>query len=168
MQSIEYIDALSVGECRVRVEMLVALRNEGRFAFDIVDERPHHDLDADGMLLIALHQNGIALVEVDDAVIHTEPNATNCLRIWELRDRASTHDKALIKRTLSEHAELSIRELRALTGLRDPLAAVCGLIYDGDIEIDLAQKVDENSIVSIASDNGQVISPSCEGSPTCK
>jgi hypothetical protein len=157
--AIEYVDTLSVDDCSVRIEMLVAERSDGRFAFDIVDERPHRDLDAEGMLLIALHQNRIALIEVDSASINAEPKATNSLRIWECRDRAPAGTKALVERTLNEHGSLSIQDLGALTGLRDPMAAVCGLICEGAVQIDLTQKLDKDTLVAVTAGGVPVNTP---------
>jgi hypothetical protein len=117
------------------------------------------------MLLIALHQNRIALIEVDSASINAEPKATNCRRIWERRDRAPAGTKALVERTLNEHGSLSIRDLGELTGLRDPMAAVCGLICEGAVQIDLTQKLDEDTLVEVAAGGVPVNSPQVKRGP---
>jgi hypothetical protein len=150
VQSIEFIETLSVGKCSVPVGMLVAKRDNGSFAFDIIDERSHGDLDAEGMLLIALQQNGIALVEVDDSIINAEPMAANCMRIWTRRGSISDGTKALVSRTLNERGILSIRNIGQMIGLRDPMASVCRLVCEGTVEIDLTQQLDRNSLVKLA------------------
>jgi hypothetical protein len=73
--------------------------------------------------------------------------------------------KALVERTLNEHGSLSLRDLGALTGLRDAMAAVCGLICDGAVEINLKQKLDENSVVAVATGSVPVNSPQAERGP---
>ena len=149
VQSIEYVDTLFLGKCSVRVGMLVAKRNNSRFAFDIIDERSHRDLDAEGMLLIALQQNGIALVEVDNSIINAEPMATNCMRIWTRRGPISDGTKTLVSQALNERGILSIRNLGQMIGLRDPMASVCRLMCEGTVEIDLTQQLDRNSLVKL-------------------
>jgi hypothetical protein len=163
VQSIEFIETLSVGKCSVRVGMLVAKRNNGRFAFDIIDERSHRDLDAEGMLLIALQQNGIALVEVGNSIINAEPMAANCMRIWTRRGSIHDGTKTLVSQALNERGILSIRNLGQMIGLRDPMAAVCRLICEGTVEIDLTQQLDRNSLVKLAT-GGVSVNPPQAGS----
>src|ERR1700738_4505636 len=61
VRSIKYVDSLSALRRRVKVEMLIAEREDGRFAYDLIDERPPRDLDEEGLLLIALEENCIGL-----------------------------------------------------------------------------------------------------------
>jgi hypothetical protein len=152
VRSLEYVDSLWTHDCSVRIEMLVALRGDRRVAFDIVDERPIRDLDAEGLLLIALQQNRIDLVEIDRKAINIEPKASNCLRIWTSRGRIDDRLRAAIEAALNENGSLSIRELGVLVRLEDPLAVVRALIRDGLLEADLSLKLDSDSLVALTSD----------------
>jgi hypothetical protein len=152
VRSLEYVESLWTQDCSVRIEMLVALRGDRRVAFDIVDERPIRDLDAEGLLLIALQQNRIDLVEIDRKGINIEPKASNCLRIWNSRRRIDDGLRAAIEAALNENGSLSIRELGGRARLEDPLAVVRALIRDGMLQADLSLKLDADSLVALTSD----------------
>src|ERR1700727_2478135 len=69
VKSLKFVTSLPVGDEEVEVGMLVVERDEGSVAYDIVDERPHRDIDTEGLLLIALGKHGITRVEVDARLI---------------------------------------------------------------------------------------------------
>jgi hypothetical protein len=87
VQSLRFITSLPIDDEEVAVGMLVAGWDEGSVAYDIVDERPHRDIDSEGLLLIALERHGITRQEVDAASINVEPRAGNCESIWKHRHR---------------------------------------------------------------------------------
>jgi hypothetical protein len=155
VRSFEYLESLHIEDCSIPVEMLVALRGEQRVAFDIVDERPVRDLDAEGLLLIALQQNAIDLVEVDGAAINAEPRAGNCLRILNWRGRRDDDVRRLIEAALRENGSLSIAALGALARLHDPMPAICSLIFEGILELDLSIELDADSHVTLATDRAR-------------
>lgn len=156
VRSFEYVESLLVGDCSVPVAMLVALRGGRRVAFDIVDERPVRDLDAEGLLLIALHQNGIDLVEIDGAAINAQPRAGNCLRIWNCRGRTDDGVRRSIEAALKENGSLSIAALGLLVPLRDPMPAVCSSIFDGILEFDPSIEFDADSHVTLATSRARL------------
>jgi hypothetical protein len=85
---LEYVESIPLPQCNdVTVEMLVADRDEGRVAFDIVGERPDRDIDAEGLLLLALQHHQIQVVQIDSASINEEPRASNSSRVWRHRGR---------------------------------------------------------------------------------
>jgi hypothetical protein len=151
VRSFEYLKCLHVEDCSIPVAMLVAHRGERIVAFDIIDERPVRDLDAEGLLLIALQRNGIDLEEIDGAAINAGPRARNCLRIWNCRGRADEAARVSIESALRENGSLSIAALGPPTGLRDPMSAVCALVFDGAIEVNLSIELDAGSRVALAS-----------------
>jgi hypothetical protein len=161
VRSFEYLESLHIEDCSIPVEMLVALRGEQRVAFDIVDERPVRDLDAEGLLLIALQQNAIDLVEVDGAAINAEPRAGNCLRILNWRGRRDDDVRRSIEAALRENGSLSIAALGALAHLHDPMPAICSLICDGVLELDLSLELDADSIVALAAGRVRPCISSC-------
>jgi hypothetical protein len=75
--------------------MLVAERDEGSVAYDIVDERPHRDIDSEGLLLIALERHGVTRVEIDAPSIQAQPLASNCERIWKHRGMEVTQYRSV-------------------------------------------------------------------------
>ena len=146
---LEYVESLPFAECNVTVEMLVADCAEGRVAFDIVDARPYRDIDAEGLLLLALDHYQIRIAQMDSTTINDEPRASNSLRIWRHRDRQV--EKGLvgkIDRALAGQRSVSIRSLGTLVGLSEPLAAASALICRRVLDTDLSIKFGLNSLVA--------------------
>jgi hypothetical protein len=150
VQAFEYLESLWTQDCSVRIEMLVARRGGRRVAFDIVDERPIRDLDAEGLLLIALQKHDIDLVEIDAAGINAGPTAENCIRIWNARYRVEEGVRARIEAALEENGTLSIGALGVLVRLPDPIPVVLALIRDGVLEVDLSIELDADSLVALS------------------
>jgi hypothetical protein len=142
VRSFEFLQSLPVLGTRVTVEMLVATRQNGRYAYELVDERPVRDLDTEGLLLIALQQHRIRLLEFDALRLNAEPEATNRTQIWRCRDRpvASTV-KAAIEDALIQHGPLPARTLGRMLGLPDPLPMLCALACQGTVGLDLSHKL---------------------------
>ena len=104
--------------------MLVAERDEDSVAYDIVDERPHRDIDSEGLLLIALERHGITRVEIDARSIEAQPRAGNCERIWKHRDLEVKPDlRARIEEALVGR-RLSVRDLGRAAKLPSGVATV--------------------------------------------
>ena len=149
---LEYVQILPLPEFNVHVtvEMMVADRGDGRVAFDLIDERSPRDIDADGLLLLALEHHQIRLVEMDDVSVNEEPRVSNSLRIWRHRGhRVERGVVAAIDRALAGQQYVSIRRLGAMAGLSDRMAVVSALICQGVLEVtDLSKKFGPNSLVA--------------------
>lgn len=149
---LEFVESLLLPECNVHVtvEMIVADNNEGRVAFDIVDERDHRDIDTDGLLLLALQHHQIRIIEADNASINEEPRASNSIRIWRHRGhRVEQSVVAAIDRALAGQQSVSVRRLATLVELSEPMAVVSALICQGVLEAtDLSTKFGSNSLVA--------------------
>jgi hypothetical protein len=131
------------------VEMLVADRDEGRVAFDIVDERPARDIDTEGLLLLALQHHQIRLAEMDSASINAEPRASNSLRIWRHRDyQVKQGLVAAIDRAFAGQQSIPIRTLGTLVGLSEPIVVVSALISQGMMDTDLSVRFGPDSFVT--------------------
>ena len=157
---LEYVESLPLPECNVHVMvgMLVADRDEGRVAFDVIDERPDRDIDEEGLLLIALQHHQIHIVEMDSASINEEPRARNSLRIWRHRGRRVEQGLvAAIDRALAGEQSLSVRILGTRVGLSEPLAIVSALICKGTLDTDLSAKFGLNSLVTRRWDLGAAL-----------
>jgi hypothetical protein len=149
--SIEYLTSLPILGDSVSVEMIVAERQGGRTAYDFVDERPANDLDGDGLLLLALKNHLIELVEIDREQVDQQPRLSSALRIWRHR-KCTVGDikRKAIEDALEAHGPLSIRQLGRMVGLESPFRASCSLIWQGVLAIDIWQPLDRNAFVSRA------------------
>jgi hypothetical protein len=146
--SFEFVEALPVLGTRVNVEMLVATRQDGRFAYELVDERPVRDIDTEGLLLIALQQHGIRLVEVDTFRLDAEPEATNRALIWRCRDRpVASNVRKAVEAALIRHGPLPARTLGKILELPDPLPILCALACQGAVGLDLSRKLNQRTRV---------------------
>ncbi|WGD53223.1 hypothetical protein QA641_04665 [Bradyrhizobium sp. CB1650] len=142
VRSFEFLASLPVFGTRVAVEMLVATRHDGRFAYELVDEMPVRDVDTEGLLLIALQQRGIRLVEVDAFRLNAEPEATNRALIWRCRDRpVESRVKRAVEAALIQHGPLPARTLGSILELPDPLPTLCALACQGTVGLDLSHKL---------------------------
>ncbi|MFG3593055.1 hypothetical protein [Bradyrhizobium sp. RDI18] len=151
VRSISFVESLALNGSEVPVRMIVADRDDGRVAYDIIDKRPHRDIDAEGLLLIALQHYGIRLVEIDSSVIDAEPRAANCRRIWRYRHYAVS--EPVLEKVVSAlpgRRRLAIRALGAMVGLRDPMPTACALICRGIIEANISKPLSPNSLVTRA------------------
>jgi hypothetical protein len=149
VRSIKYVDSLSALRRRVKVEMLVAERADGRFAYDLIDERSPRDLDEEGLVLIALQENGIGLIEVDRTQVNKEPQASNCLLIWKHRSHpVEGSARAAIDRALRKHGTLTIRELGEIAGVSHPMRTVCALAWKRLLAVDLSRQLDVEARVA--------------------
>lgn len=148
VQSLRFVSSLQVHDQVVPIQMLVADTHQGQVAFDIVDDRPERDLDEDGLLLIALQQHAIRLVEIDSAAIESDPRGSNCRNIWRHRDR-HVHAQTIgaVEHALDERAEPTIRSLGGMIGLRHPMPTVCALICQRRLETDLDKQLTLQSVV---------------------
>ncbi len=154
VRSIKYVDSLSALRRRVKVEMLIADREDGRFAYDLIDERPPRDLDEEGLLLIALQENCIGLIEVDRTHVNEEPRAGNCLFIWKHRSHpVDVSARTAIDRALTKRGPLTIRELGGIAGLPNPMKAVCALAWEGVLAVDFSRRLDAEARVARRTDS---------------
>jgi hypothetical protein len=152
--ALEFSTSLSFSGREVPIEMFVAdLDDGGRVAFDIIDERPYRDLDAEGLLLLALESHGIRIMEMDQASIDAEPRASNTCRLWSHREhQVPAHLRAAIDRALASRRRLTIRSLANVIRLRDPMPTIGALVSQGVLAIDLSRPLGSHSVVGRRSD----------------
>jgi hypothetical protein len=155
---LEYVGSLPFRGCNVVIEMMVADSSEGRVAFDIVDERPRRDFDAEGLLLLALEQHQMRIVEMDSATINGEPQSSNSSRIWRHRGRRIERGVvAGVDRALVGKQSVSVKTLGTMVGLSQPLAIVSALICRRMLDTDLSIQFDLNSLVTRRLDFGATL-----------
>lgn len=152
VRSLSFVTALPVAGEQIEVGMLVAGHDDGVVAYDIIDERVDRDIDAEGMLLIALDQHGISLRAVDTHSINARPLAYHCDQIWKHRAlEVGSHRVARIERALERDC-LSVRKLSRIVGERDVFPVVCALICKRILCCDLSAPLDLNAWVARRSD----------------
>jgi hypothetical protein len=160
VKSLKFVTSLPVGDEEVEVGMLVVERDEGSVAYDIVDERPHRDIDTEGLLLIALGKHGITRVEVDGPLIGSEPLAGNCKRIWKHRDVDVSQDVQERIDSVLTARRLSVRDLGRAIRLRNAMTTVSALICRRVLYTELSTDFSPASWVARRSDRADGASPS--------
>jgi hypothetical protein len=102
------------------------------------------------LLMLALENYQIRLVEMNDKTINKEPIASNALRVWEHRgDRVERGVVAAIDRAFVGRQSISVGKLGMLVGLSEPLPIVSALMCRGVLEADLSTKTfGSNSLVA--------------------
>jgi hypothetical protein len=159
VRSLGFVASLPLAAEEVAVGMLVAERDEGSIAYDIVDERSHRDIDSEGLLLIALERHGITRVEVDARLIGSEPLASNCKRIWKHRDVEVSADLRVKINGALEARRLSVRGLGRATHMRSAMATTCALICRRILYTELSTEFGPASWVARRADRSADTSP---------
>jgi len=151
---LEFRPTLSYSGREVPIEMFVAgLDDGGRVAFDVIDERPYRDLDAEGLLLLALKSHSVRLIEIDHAAIDAEPRASNTRWLWSYREHQVPAELwETIDRALAARQRLTIRSLTSIVGLRDPMKTIGALVSQGVLAVDPSKRLGPNSDVRRRSD----------------
>jgi len=153
VKSVEYVDSLPLRGDRVDIRMLVAERDDGKYAYDLVDERLARDLDLEGLVLLALEENFIKLVEIDRTQVNQQPELSNCLRIWQNRNYSvADSTRSAIEEALCAHGPLPIKKLGQIVGIASPFRATCALIWQGVLAIDISQPLDRDALVARTAD----------------
>lgn len=152
--ALQFRTSLSFCERQVPLQMFVAdLDDGGRVAFDLINERPYRDIDAEGLLLLALESHGIHIIEIDYASIDAEPRASSTRRLWSHREHQVPGDlRAAIDHALASRRRLTIRSLANIIGSRDPMPIVGALVSQGVLAIDLSRPLGSHSVVGRRSD----------------
>jgi hypothetical protein len=150
---LEYVESLPLPGANVNatVEMLVVDCDQGRVAFDIVDERLARDIDDEGLALLALERHEIRLTEVDSETINEDPRVGNSLLIWRHHGhRVNQQLVGAIDRVLAGRQQIKVRTLGTLVGLSQPQAIVIvsALISQGMMDTDLSVRFGPDSFVT--------------------
>lgn len=151
---LRYRSSLSYSGREIPVQMFIADLDDGeRVAFDLLNERPYRDIDAEGLLLLALRSHGINLIEIDYATIDAEPRASNTRWLWSFREHQVPSElRAAVDRALASRRRLTIRSVGKVIGSRDPMPTIGALVSQGVLAIDLSQPLNSHSVVGRRSD----------------
>jgi hypothetical protein len=151
VHALGFLPALQFAGSVVDIQMLVADFDEGRFALDIVDDRPPRDVDTEGLQLLAIADRGLGLMEFCADEILSEPYVSNCRRVWSYRtDVIAPSTIASVTEVLRSDASMSIGELsKAVQFPGAILPTVCSMACADLIELDLAYDLSDRTLVSI-------------------
>ncbi|MDH2386403.1 hypothetical protein [Bradyrhizobium sp. CER78] len=147
--ALEFRTSLPYSGREVPLEMFVADLDDGeRAAFDLIDQRPFRSLDGEGLLLLALQSHELNLIEIDSAVIDSEPRASNTRHLWSFREhRVPPPLRASVDRVLAARQHLTVQSLAKIVGLRDPMPLLGALVSQGVLAIDPAKPLGPHSVV---------------------
>jgi hypothetical protein len=142
VRSIDYIAAARVEAASVKLNAVVIARDDGRFVLDVVEARPLRDIDAEGLVQIALRDLGLTPLTITRADIHREPKFTNAKLVWHYRMHpVGISLRMRILGILAEDGPMSLaRLLAAIHSDRDPSPAILALACSDLVEIDLVSR----------------------------
>lgn len=151
---LRYQSSLSYSGREIPIEMFIADLDDGeRVAFDLLNERPYRDIDAEGLLLLALRSHRINLIEIDYATIDAEPRASNTRWLWSFREHRVPSDlRAAVDQALTSRRRLTIHSVGKVIGSRDPMPTIGALVSQGVLAIDPSQPIGLHSIIGRRSD----------------
>jgi hypothetical protein len=151
VRALRFLPSLPFEGATIAVEMIVADFDDGRFALDIVEDRPLRDLDSDGLLLLAIAESGIALKETSAEEILAEPFATNCRHVWTHRSAGLPPTKvASITEALRAHGPMHISELSKVIHFQGDIIPIVYSMACADlVELDLHSGLNARMLVSI-------------------
>lgn len=142
VRSIDYIASARVSASSVKVNAVVIVRDDGRFVLDIVEARLLRDIDAEGLIQIALRDLGLMPLIITRADIQREPRFTNAKLVWTYRMHpVGISLRMRILGILAEDGPMSLaRLLAAMESDRDPSPAIMALACSDLIELDLVTR----------------------------
>jgi hypothetical protein len=151
VRSLRHVATLPLRGDDVVIDMMVADCEDGSFALDVVDGRPVRDLDAEGLLLLALEENGIELFELSTDDVLAEPFASNCRLVWRHRYmKPSTAMLSSIGKVLTQAGRISIGELSTTIGFVGDLSPfIYSMVCADELEIDLLSPLDRRTSVAL-------------------
>jgi hypothetical protein len=136
---IRHLRTAEFGGAVVPVDLVVVDRCGGRFAMEIVEERPLRAVDAEGLMLLALGELGIDIEQITAEQIAEEPRCTNCRLVWATNGlRVPAGLRVQIQQILSDEGPLRMKEfLHRLRSDSDPASAVLALACADLVELGL-------------------------------
>jgi hypothetical protein len=139
VRAIEHLPSTSFAGSEVALDAIVLLRDDGRFAVDIVEARPLRDIDGEGLALLALQDLGVRLLTLTAGDIRAEPRFSNCRLIWPYRStRVGVGLRLRILQTLHDEGALRLGALlAAIRSSADPGPAVMALACADLVELGL-------------------------------
>jgi hypothetical protein len=142
VRSIDYIPSARVETAPLKLNAVVIVRDDGRYVLDVIEARPLRDIDAEGLVQIALRDLGLQPLTVTRADIQREPRFTNAKLVWHYRMHpVGISLRMRILGILSEDGPMTLaRLLAAIQSDRDPSPAILALACSDLLELDLVTR----------------------------
>jgi hypothetical protein len=142
VRSIDYIASARVEAASIRINAVVIVRDDGRYALDVVEARPLRDIDAEGLAQIALRDLGLTPLTITRADIQREPRFTNAKLVWSYRlVPVGLSMRMKVLGILGDDGPMSLaRLLSAIRTDRDPTAAIMAMACSDLVELDLSTR----------------------------
>jgi hypothetical protein len=139
VRSIDYVESAWVASASVKLDAVIIVRDDGRYVLDVIESRPLRDLDAEGLVQIALRDLGLTPLSITRAVIRREPRFTNSKLVWSYRlCPVGITLRMKVLGILGDDGPMSlVRLLASIRSDRDPTAAIMALACSDLIELDL-------------------------------
>jgi hypothetical protein len=140
VRRIDYLRWSQVRSAPVNVDAIVLVRDDRRFLLDVVPARPVRDLDAEGLVLIALSALDLPTLYLRAEDIRREPLLSNSRRVWSYR----MHPVGITMRTkvlsrLRKAGPMALSALiTAICSDRDEVPAIMAMACANLVELDLS------------------------------
>lgn len=140
VRTLEHLPSAPFSGAPVPVDAIVVSRDDGRFALDVAEARPLRDIDAEGLILLALQEIGLRQLTLTAADIHAEPRHSNCRLVWSYRGtRVGVGLRVRILQALQDEGAIPLGPLlSAIRSSADPGPAVMALACADLVELDLS------------------------------
>ena len=141
--SIAYVASAQFRGASIFVDAVVLDRGGKRVALDVPEVREPRNVDEDGLILLALSEQGIDVELVTLAQIKAEPLFSNARSVWQYRRRNVPFGLRLqILQVLTEEGPLKLSDLlRSVRNQEASAGAVLSLACADAVEIDLNETV---------------------------
>lgn len=142
VRSIDYVASARVASAPVKLCATVIVRDDGRHVLDVVEARPLRDIDAEGLIQIALRDLDLQPLTITRADIQREPRFTNAKLVWAYRMHpVGISLRMRILGILAEDGPMSLaRLLAAIQSDRDPSPAIMALACSDLVVLDLVTR----------------------------
>lgn len=150
VRRIEYQSCVAIDERIVSTEGIIVDRFDGRYAVDLVDNRPAHgQAAAEALTQLAFASRCHGIVEVSAADVRAEPLCSSARDVWSHHAvRVHADDRAEIREALEIGGPVGLANLIGSVVTRgDARAVVFALACDGSVEFDLHDGITDDLIV---------------------
>ncbi|MCA1411716.1 hypothetical protein I6F30_11270 [Bradyrhizobium sp. NBAIM20] len=141
VRAISHVATAHVGSPQVEVDLdaIILTRDDARLHLDVVPARRVRDLDAEGLVQIALRELGLQQLVVTAGDLRAEPRRSNARLAWSYKDRPVAVPLRLsILKVLADEGPMPLGTLlETLRSSLDPSPAVMALACADLLEIDL-------------------------------
>ncbi len=138
--AIEYVESAHVHCAPIQIDAIILQRQDGRVLLDVVPARTVRDIDAEGLVLMALAAMELPTLYLDAEDIRREPLCANSKTIWNYRlHSVDIRLRLNVLSILMDGGPMPLSHLiQAIHSDRDPGPAVMAMACSSLVEIDLA------------------------------